>query len=179
MRNCKKGSISVGVSVHSQPSQFLSSKMKLLILLVALSGISLGSVDKYTGCLDGIQTAVSYLTFNVTDPSDYYSNLCTNRLLVNSFWAAAKVYCTAEQIAAGSKKYAGYCEEYGGVELIPYSEVLPILTNSYIRSLPLAEYSDIADATVFNTSILISRPFYEAARETSVRTATSTPCSAF
>jgi hypothetical protein len=84
-------------------------------------------------------------------------------------WAAARVYCTAEQIAAGSKQFAGYCVEYGGVELIPYSEVLPKLTNGYIKSLPVAHYSDVEDLTVFNTSVLISRSLYKAAKDTYVR----------
>jgi ferric-chelate reductase len=149
--------------------------MKVLTILLALSGLSVGSVDEYTGCLNGVQTAVSYLNFNVTDPSDYYGNSCTNELLVNSMWAAAKLYCTAEQIVAGSKEFEGYCTEYGGVELVPYSKVLPILTNDYIRSLPVAEYSDLENYTLFNTPVLISRSLYKAAKDTYVHASGSTP----
>ncbi|EXJ60500.1 hypothetical protein A1O7_04653 [Cladophialophora yegresii CBS 114405] len=122
----------------------------------------------YTGCLGGIQTAISYLNFNVTDATDYYGNGCTNELLVYSMWAAAKVYCTAEEIAAGSELFDGYCTEYGGVKLVPYSEVLPILTNSYIRSLPVAEYSDVENFTLFSTPVLISRFLYNTAKDTYV-----------
>ncbi len=142
--------------------------MKVLPILLALSGLSLGSVDEFTACLNGVQTAISYLTWNVTDPEDYYVNGCTNKLLVSSMWAAAKVYCTAEQIEAGSVLFGGYCTEYGGVELIPYSDVLPVLTNDYIKSLPIARYSDLQNLTVFNTPVLISRSFYKAAKDTSV-----------
>ncbi|ETI24659.1 hypothetical protein G647_04028 [Cladophialophora carrionii CBS 160.54] len=142
--------------------------MRVLTILLALSVLSSASVDKYTGCLGGIQTAISSLNFNVTDPSDYYGNGCTNELLVNSMWAAAKVYCTAEQIVAGSELFDGYCTEYGGVELVSYSEVLPILTNSYIRSLPVAEYSDLENFTLFNTPVLISRSLYKTSRDTYV-----------
>lgn len=143
--------------------------MKLLPLLLVLSGVAVGAVDKDTGCLDGIRTAVSDLLFNGTDPTDYYGTLCTNKLVVTSLWASAKVYCTPRQIQAGFKLLDGYCVEYGNVKLTPYSEVLPVLTNSFIKSLPVAQYSDIEDATVFNTSVLISRPLYKAAKDTVVR----------
>ncbi|OAP60926.1 hypothetical protein AYL99_05928 [Fonsecaea erecta] len=85
-----------------------------------------------------------------------------------SMWAAAKVYCTPREIEAGEKQFSGYCEEYGNVQLIPYAEVLPNLTNEYIKSLPVAQYSDIEDLTVFNTSVMISRSLYKAGRDTYV-----------
>ncbi|KIX92196.1 uncharacterized protein Z520_12077 [Fonsecaea multimorphosa CBS 102226] len=141
--------------------------MKTLSLLFFLCGLSRGVVDKYTGCLDGVQTAISYLTFNERDP-DYYTNACTNKLVVTSMWAAGKVYCTPREIAAGEKQFAGYCEEYSNVKLIPYAEVLPILTDDYIKSLPIAQFSDIEDFTVFNTSVMISRSLYKAGRDTYV-----------
>ncbi|OQV01412.1 hypothetical protein CLAIMM_06779 [Cladophialophora immunda] len=140
--------------------------MKTLSLLLFLCGLS-RAVDKETGCLDGVQTAVSYLTFNETDP-DYYVNSCTNKLVVYSMWAAAKLYCTPREIAAGEKEFSGYCEEYGNVELIPYAKVLPILTDEYIKSLPVAQFSDIEDFTVFNTSVLISKSLFKAGRDTYV-----------
>ncbi|EXJ71662.1 uncharacterized protein A1O5_05470 [Cladophialophora psammophila CBS 110553] len=124
--------------------------MRTLSLLLLLSGLSLGAVDEYTGCLDGIETAVSDLTFNGTASASYYDKLCTNRLVMTSMWVAAKVYCTPKQIEAGENQFAGYCVEYGGVKLIPYSE------------------SDIEDLTVFNTSVLISRSLYKAAKDTYV-----------
>ncbi|KIW68679.1 hypothetical protein PV04_04606 [Phialophora macrospora] len=142
--------------------------MKVLTILLALSGLSLGSVEEYTGCLNGIRTALAKLNLNVTGPIDYYTKLCTNELFVNSMWAAAKVYCTTEQIVAGSELFAGYCTEYGGVELVPYSKVLPVLTNNYIGSLPVAEYSDVENYTVFNTPVLLSRSLYKAAKDTYV-----------
>ncbi|RMZ91127.1 hypothetical protein DV736_g1634, partial [Chaetothyriales sp. CBS 134916] len=142
--------------------------MRVLTLFFALSGISLGAVDQYTGCLEGIATALAYLTFNSTDATDYYGNECTNTDVVRSMWAAAKIYCTPKEIEAGAKQLGGYCEEYGSVTLVPYSKVLPILTQSYISSLPVAEYSDIAKATVFNTSVLISKSFYKTAKDTYV-----------
>ena len=148
--------------------------MKLLILSLAWSGLSLGAVDEYTGCLGGIETAISYLTFNGTDPEDYYGNLCTNKIVVTSMWAAAKLYCTPKQIEAGVKQFGGYCTEYGGVTLTPYLNVLPVLTDDYIKSLPVAQYSDIGAGTVWNTSVLISRSFYKAARNTYVCTLAST-----
>lgn len=52
--------------------------------------------------------------------------------------------------------------EYGSVELTPYSKMLPDLTEDYINSLPLVEYSDIEAGTVWNTSIQLSKTVVKA-----------------
>ena len=142
--------------------------MRVLSLLLALSSLSSGAVDQYTGYLDGIQTAISYLTFDGADPEDYFGTACTNKLVVTSMWAAAKVYCTTKQIEAGFQEFAGYCSEYGSVELVPYTKVLPLLTNDYIKSLPVAQYSDVENATVFDTSVMISTSLYRTGKDTYV-----------
>ncbi|KAF2095576.1 ferric-chelate reductase [Rhizodiscina lignyota] len=144
--------------------------MKLLTILLVLSGVAFGTVDEYTGCLQGAQTAVNYLIFNVTDPTDYYGNLCTNKLYTISMYAAAKLYCTPREIQAGFDYFNPLCQEDGGVELVPYSKIEPLLTDGYIISLPVANYSDYINATVFNTPVLISRSYWEMARDTYVRT---------
>lgn len=46
--------------------------------MLALADIAFGMVDKRTSCFQGVETDVDYLTFNVTNPADYYGNPCTN-----------------------------------------------------------------------------------------------------
>lgn len=142
--------------------------MKVLALLLVFPALGLGVVDKFIGCLMGIQTSLSSLTFSSTDPADYYGNECANKDMVWSMWAAAKVYCTPQEIEAGEKLLAGDCQTYGSVTLTPYAKVLPHLTDEYIKSLPIAQYSDINGATIFNTSVLISRPYFKDGRDTYV-----------
>ncbi len=135
-------------------------------LLLALLGLtSASSVDKYTGCVEGIRTSVADLTFEGVDYSEYWPTLCTNKLVVTSIWAAAKRYCTPKEIKEGYKELNGYCLEYGLVTLTPYAKISPILTDQYIDSLPIAEFSDIKALTPFNSSVLISEDLYKAGRD--------------
>ena len=89
-------------------------------------------------------------------------------LYIVSMYAAAKLYCTPEEIQAGYDYYNPTCLEYGGVEFTPYAKVEPNLTNDYIASLPVASYDDYKNVTIFNTPVLISRSYWEIARDTTV-----------
>ncbi|RFU31402.1 hypothetical protein B7463_g4916, partial [Scytalidium lignicola] len=109
-------------------------------------------------CLDGIRTAVSEFQFFNETPGDYWGSLCTNDLSVHSMWAAAKVYCTSNEISGGEKLLGEYCVEYG-FELTPYSTILPDLTDEYINSMEVVSFSDINETKIWNNSILLSKDF--------------------
>ncbi|KIW09798.1 hypothetical protein PV08_11899 [Exophiala spinifera] len=132
--------------------------MRLSAFLLVLSGLSGLTVawDDPSGCVEGIRTVLAEVTFNASDPADYWTNLCATDMIVRSLWVAAKLYCTPFEIKAGGRTFGGYCEEYGSVELTPYSKVRPELTDEYINSLPLVGYSDIEAHTIWNTSIRLS-----------------------
>lgn len=142
----------------------------LFFALASLLGLGLGS-DPAVECVNGIRTDIAEFTFTGGSPEDYWGNLCTNDLSVHSMWAATKVYCSEHEIEAGTKFFAGYCTEYGGVELIPYSKILPELTDEYIASLPIVGYSDINETKIWDHAVLISKDFYKAGMKTTVRTA--------
>lgn len=119
-------------------------------------------------CLDGIRTSLGGLVFEGTDPEDYWVNICTNNLSVTSMWAAAKVYCTDHEVAEGEEMLAGYCTEYGLVTLTPYNDVLPILTNQFIKSLPIVEFEDVNSPVIWNHSVLLSEKLFAASKRTVV-----------
>lgn len=83
-------------------------------------------------------------------------------------WAAAKLYCTQHEINTGEKMLGGYCEEYGLVTLVPYSEILPILTDEFIAGLPVVEFDDINETKIWDHSVLLSEAFYTAGMRTTV-----------
>lgn len=143
--------------------------MKLFTALLALASIAFGATDKWIGCFLGVETAVNYLTFNVTDPTDYYGNLCTTELYTISMYAAAKLYCRPREIQAGYDYFSPLCQEYGGVTLVPYSQIEPLLTDEYMKSLTIAGYNDYEEGTVFNKPVLITRSYWKIARDTTVR----------
>lgn len=162
-------------NVIQQSSQLLSIGMpsnmdRFLLLLLSTSLLSpvFGSMDWDVQCINGIQTALGSFVFAGSELLDYYTNMCTHELTVTSMWAAAKVYCTPKEIAAGSEVQAGYCTEYGMVELTPYSEVLPILTDDYIASLQVVTYDDIDPLAVWNDTVLLSEDLYKLGYRTTV-----------
>ncbi|KAK5052581.1 hypothetical protein LTR84_002446 [Exophiala bonariae] len=132
-------------------------KLFLAAFIVLLGGAV--AVDPATDCLEGTLAAVQM--FGLGDPeAGYYENMCQNMISVMSMWAAAKLYCTPKEIEAGFNLYAPYCTEYGGVELISYSEVLPLLTDEYITSLPVVGLEEMNAGETWNTSILISKDLW-------------------
>ena len=138
-----------------------------LWLLTLWLSPALAGMDWDIQCMAGINTAVSEISF-VPISEEYYPNMCQNELIVNSWWAAAKLYCTPKEIEAGEKLYAGYCEEYGGVELVTYAETLPILTDEYIAALNVVTYDTRDASVVWETPVLISYDLYEAGYRSSV-----------
>jgi hypothetical protein len=146
--------------------------MEVSLLLVAIAlflSPVIGGLDPDVQCINGIQTALNQLTFEDLDPEDYYGSRCTLGLFLTSFWACAKVFCTEKQIDAGAKLWGGYCTEYGMVELVPFSEVLPLLTDEYLAALPVVSYEDIDPTEVWNTSVMLSESLYHTGARTTVR----------
>ncbi|KFY92796.1 hypothetical protein V498_04766 [Pseudogymnoascus sp. VKM F-4517 (FW-2822)] len=117
-----------------------------------------------TLCVDGILTAVTSFTF--TDASSYYVDICTGTLTSLSIWAAAKTYCTPLGIEARSRSLRNDCLQFGGMELTSYAETVGNFTDEYMKNIKVVEYEDIAAAKVWNETILISEPLWEASKRT-------------
>lgn len=147
--------------------------MKLALIFITLAFEAITTLcetwDPATDCLDGITSDITSFIFGDVEPGSYYATMCNGTLSTTSLWAAAKVYCSDLEIAAGEKLVGGWCIEYGETSLRPYSEVEPLLTDAFISSLPIVEYEDIATAQTWNTSILLSRNLFIAGYKTSVR----------
>jgi ferric-chelate reductase len=119
-------------------------------------------------CMDGISTSIAQFTFAGGDPEDYYGTLCQLNLTTISLWAAARTYCTPQEIEAGTTLLGGYCTEYGKVELAPYSKVAPLLTDEYIAAMKVVTYDDVAKKSTLDQPVLLSSDFFEAGRRTVV-----------
>jgi len=141
---------------------------KLFLILLSIIRTSVGDGSKDTICVASIQEVLEKFVFVDTVPGASYINYCTTNLSVTSLWAAAKLYCTDAEIAAGYELWNGYCIEYGEVILTPYEDVLPVLSDAFIATLPVVEFKDIAIANVWNTSILPSNTFFNISSRTIV-----------
>jgi hypothetical protein len=141
--------------------------VQVFLFLALFVHRALGS-DYAIECLNGIRTAVSEFAFVDNENGTYWTGICNDTLGVYSLWAAAKIYCTPEEIIAGSNMLGEYCEEYGGVPLTPYATLLPNLTDAYINSLQVVDYADIDESIVWNNSVLLSKDLFTSARRTTV-----------
>lgn len=118
-------------------------------------------------CLYGILTALSEFTFN-TSTADYYYNTCQDETFLESMYAAAKLYCSPDQINAGQAAINTTCTSYGLIHLVPYETVLPNLTDTFIASLPVVNFEDIGTVADWNSSILISPSLFRTGVDTEV-----------
>jgi ferric-chelate reductase len=142
--------------------------MKLIFTLVALCCNILSTLAYKGECLDIINTPLYSFLFKDGDADDYWGNLCVHNLSVHSMWAAAKVYCSLDEIREGEEVIGDWCTEYGNVTLTPYDRVLPDLTNEYIASLRVVNYKDIDANKIWNNSVLISKSFFALSEKTTV-----------
>ena len=140
--------------------------MMLLNSIIAGTLLASFAVANPVDCLEGIIVATGQFIFNATDT--YYNNLCHGELFLTSVYAAAKTYCTPEEIVAGSASVGKTCREDGFTVLSAYEEFAPKLTDSFIASLPVVNYEDIAFSPSRNTSVLVSESLYKAGSDTFV-----------
>lgn len=129
----------------------MRAKMKFISLILSLGVTTVFALNNPIACLGAIESAVSNFRFL------HEASTCSGNLSVHSLWAAANVYCTPEEIAAGSASLRPLC--YGD-ELIHYSEIQPDLTNEYVHSLPVVNFEDIQQKKVWHTAVLLSPELY-------------------
>ncbi|KAJ5156900.1 uncharacterized protein N7482_008000 [Penicillium canariense] len=127
----------------------------LVFLLTSVQSVLSGSIE----CINGIQTAVATFKFTGEKGGAF---TCVGNHHVYSLWAAAKVYCTEDEIEAGSMYLAHICLPRK-TPLVPYSTVDPHLTPDYIQSLPVVTFKDVEKKRNWNTSVLLSQELYEIA----------------
>lgn len=145
--------------------------MELTFFLAAfllLLQSALADVDPDIYCMDGVRSAMQKFTLGDSILLTYYENMCQYNLTVISLWATGKTYCTPKEIEAASKLFGEQCLEYGGVELVPYSEILPLLTDEYIASLPQLGLEDIDPTKIWTTPIMPTKHLWSLAVRSSV-----------
>lgn len=137
--------------------------MLFYILLLSLI-TTLPAASSPTDCIEAIESAVSQFLF--LGAGEVALN-CSNDLVSHSLWASAKKYCKENEILAGSVVLTEDCLESHS-QLIPYRQVLPQLTDDYLKGLPVVNFNNISQHKVWNTSILISQDLYGIAKRTNV-----------
>lgn len=125
------------------------------------------SIASLEYCGDGVQTAVSSFTFAGDTTEDYWANICTNELGIQSLGAGVKTYCSNTEKEPSWELLQGYCSE-NGLILTDWTAVEGKLTNSLVQGFQVVQFEDIDATKIWNSSILISGPLYSASLRTTV-----------
>jgi hypothetical protein len=119
-------------------------------------------------CVTSIYSAYGDLTFASVGSSSYYEALCQNPLEVISIYAASTVYCQHSDLQAGITYLSNRCEQYGGIQLLPWSDLSTNLTQLAIDQMKVIDYGEVPAAEVLNVSVLISKSYFDLTFETEV-----------
>jgi hypothetical protein len=126
------------------------------------------STTKTQRCIESCQTALSYIIFAGSTATDYYVDQCTTKLKVTSLYACAHAYCTDEEIHDGVEWANQICKEYGHTTLPPYEDEAPQFTDAWIKNQTVVDYAAALLGVVQNTTVMISRDFYDQSLKTTV-----------
>lgn len=118
-------------------------------------------------CGDGVQTAVSSFLFAGDTTDDYWANICTNELGVQSLGAGVKTYCSDAEREPSWELLQEYCSE-SALNLTDWSTLEPTLTDELVRSFEIVQFEDIDPTKIWNGSVLLSRTLYAASLRTTV-----------
>lgn len=142
----------------------------LLIFLFGLH-VSAEALKKNQVCFDTVYESYGYMIFAGDDAESYYYSACQYPPKVLSIYAAAKVYCTPDEINAGIEFLGHYCEEYGpDLELLPLDSFAANLSDAAIKKMPVVNYDEALAATEpYAKPVIISQSFFDAMDRT-VRT---------
>ena len=152
---------------HLEPALPLGQSCNMNIFLLLLTALlSYGVAADDTLCVNAITTAVT--PFKFADASSYYVDVCAGSMTSLSVWAAAKTYCTPLEAEAGIRSLNVTCLQHGGMELTSYDDTQGNFTDEFMKSLKVVEYEDIAEAKLWNETILISKPLFETSERTVV-----------
>lgn len=141
----------------------------ILLLLALIYGTLFVSADEVSDeerCVEAIFEAYLHLSFTGSHSQSFLTDSCTNILRTWSMYAAVKVYCPPREINPGLKHIDEPCQ--GELARTPYAEIEPELTDESIGRLRVVEYLEVPKALELNTSVLISRAYFEASVRTNV-----------
>ncbi|TPX13416.1 uncharacterized protein E0L32_006146 [Thyridium curvatum] len=91
---------------------------------------------------------------------------CRNPLKVASIYAATRTYCKPQDFDASVQYYAGKCAGFGGVTMIPESEVADNLTAAALQSMRVVSKGEVPSYSKLSAPVLVSRSWFDVAFKT-------------
>lgn len=148
---------------------FRLRKQALTFLLAAVtvpSTLASLSPSTHEYCVWACNEATSYVTFEGAEELDYYTNLCSSELFLQSLSHCIQSYCTKREAQSGLKLQDNVCVANAGVNLPDIDQYN--LPASEMGTLAVADeglISESAEAPL-GYAVVVSRDWYETAYRT-------------
>ena len=148
---------------------FFARRKTLTFLLAAVTLPStLASLNptSHEYCVWACNEATSYVTFEGSDELDYYTNLCSSELFLQSFSYCIQSFCTKPERRSGLKLQDNVCSANAGLHL-PDLDQYNISTDQ-LAAIPQAGEDLIAESAEapLDYAVVVSLDWYETAYRT-------------
>ncbi|WVQ64893.1 uncharacterized protein L199_003062 [Kwoniella botswanensis] len=139
----------------------------IFIRAVRGEGLQVSTKNPVSNCVEGINDALTEVTFGDIDPdAAYYTGLCGSVFHTTSLALSTMKWCTKQkQRDKGWGKMNGYCEEYGGLPLPSWDELLSKVNQSNVVE-DVNTTDPTITGTVFNSTIVLSEEAWRAGQHT-------------
>ena len=115
-------------------------------------------------CSDGCRDALRLVTFTDISPTQgFYAGQCSSSLLVSSLAACSQAYCTRKEAQDGWEAFENICQQYGGVDLLPYDRAIALISANIVEVNTLLQGQGL-----WSEPILVSREAFTAGLRTEV-----------
>lgn len=146
----------------------MSARYYLMLSIWTCAAYSAEITPVHARCVNSIFSVYGSFTFAGVGSLSYYEAVCRNPLEVVSIYAASKVYCQSSDIQPGINYLSSLCEQNGGFKLLPWPNFSANLTQSSIDHMRVVDYGQVPPNEILNTSVLISKSFFDIGYETEV-----------
>jgi hypothetical protein len=151
----------------SRPFHLRKQALTFLLAAATLpSTLALLSPSPREYCVWACNEATSYVTFEGSEELDYYTNLCSSELFLESFAFCVQTYCTEKETQSGLKLQNNVCAVNAGLNLPDFSQY--DLSESHLATVAEADVDLISESaeTPLDYAVVVSRDWYEVAYRT-------------
>jgi hypothetical protein len=148
---------------------FCLRKQVLTFLLAAIavpSALASLSPSTHEYCVWACNEATSYVTFEGAEELDYYTNLCSSELFLQSFSHCIQSYCSAKERQSGLELQNNVCVANAGIDLPDLGQYdLPVSELATVAVADEGLITESAEAPL-DYAVVVSRDWYQTAYRT-------------
>jgi len=151
----------------SRPSHLRKQALTFLLAAITVpSTLASLSPSTHEYCVWACNEATSYVTFEGAEELDYYTNLCSSELFLQSFSYCIQTYCTEKEKQSGLKLQDNVCITNAGINLPNFDQYN--LPASELATIVVADEDLITESAEapLDYAVVVSRDWYETAYRT-------------